>query len=132
VANIIPADDDIYYGQAACESLIRVAVANQSLYSVDTAGKKRSKVGSVEVEYFDGTSKEVWGEFADNLQNLCPLIWGYTGLASKNTLCISPSDRFVISPCLCIDPCDCSDEQKGIYEDEWCNGASSTNDDPFQ
>jgi len=135
IANLIPLDDTVNQPEATCKSLRNAAIVNQSRYSVDETGKKREKVGTVEIEFFDGTSKEVWSGFLNNLQNLCPLILGYTGLASNNTFTINPGDRFVISPCNCIDPCDCASEQLAIYEEEFCNprfdGDTSTTD-PFQ
>jgi hypothetical protein len=107
---------------------------NLSLSSIDLDGKKREKVGMVEIEKYD-RSVNPWTRFLDSLNSLCPFLpgGGYTGLPSTNTMVINPSDRFVISPCLCIDPCDCAAEQKALFEDEWCNDTIGVNDDdPFQ
>ena len=132
VTNQIPADDEIYTAEATCKSLRNAALVNLSLYSVDTAGKKREKVGKVEVEYFDGTSKEAWSRYLDSLRDLCPLVLGYTLESTTNNMSIAPGEQFLISPCGRTDLCDPDRPNESIYGTEWCNPLRDDNNDPFQ
>ena len=132
IANQIPEDDTEYQPEATCKSLRNAAIANQSRFSVDQAGKKREKVGVVEVEYFDGTSKKVWESFLDNLPNICSLLLGYTGFLTSNMMSIAPGEKFIVNPCTVDDLCD-PDQSGTIYGEEWCSTTSSlVDDDPFQ
>ena len=74
----IPEDDDQYYGEALCKTLRLCGVVNKSKWVADEQGKRREKVGEVEVEHFESTSGDPWGDFLKSLNTLCPLVFGYT------------------------------------------------------
>jgi hypothetical protein len=96
IANQIPADNAIYYAEALCKGLRAMAFANKAKFQVDTKGTKREKVGDVEVEKFQGTSIDPWGDFIKSLVDLCPII-GYTGLIQGIGMQISPGDVFKLT-----------------------------------
>lgn len=96
ISNQIPADDEIHFAEALCKGLRAIAFANKAKYLVDSKGTKREKVGDVEVERFEGTSKDPWGDFIKSLTDICPII-GFTGLKQGIGMTISPSDKFVIT-----------------------------------
>jgi hypothetical protein len=101
VTNQIPADDDQYYSEALCKCLRANAIVNASKYTVDDSGKKREKVGQVEIEMFEGTNKDVWKDYLDSLRDLCPLLpgGGYLGLPSTRGILVNPSDPVIVNPC---------------------------------
>lgn len=135
VDNVIPENDDIYFGQAACETLKRIGLANLALFTVDGSGIKREEVGQVEIEYFDGTRKEIWDKYLDSLYNICPLFFGYQIPSTSNMMTINPGSSLVdtINPCCqtCYaSPCTCSSDYEGeIYGDQDYCGPSN---DGFQ
>ena len=90
------------YPEILCKALKAIALTNQPKASVDTAGKKKEKVGDIEVEKFEATSIDNWKNFIDSLKDVCPLL-GYTGLSSGAGMTISPSEKFIISTCPCPD-----------------------------
>lgn len=74
----IPEDDDIYYGEALCKTLRLCGIVNKSKWVTDDQGKRREKVGEVEVELFESSSGDPWGDFLKSLNTLCPMVFGYT------------------------------------------------------
>lgn len=96
ISNQIPADDSAYYPEALCKGLKAIAVANQAKFQVDLKGLKKDKSGSVELEYFEKTSSDPWGDFIKSLTDLCP-IFGYTGLNQGTGMRINPGDAFKIT-----------------------------------
>lgn len=87
----IPEDDDQYYSQALCLSLQQCGIYNLSISSAGSAGRKREKVGQVEVENFEKT-RNPWREYLNSLQSLCPILpgGGYT-LPQVSNFKINPS-----------------------------------------
>lgn len=96
IANQIPSDDDIYYAEVLCKGLKAIANTNKAKYQVDTKGTKKEKVGDVELEKFQSTSTDPWGDYIKTLAVICP-IFGYTGLNLGIGMQISPSDVFQIT-----------------------------------
>jgi hypothetical protein len=96
----LPEDDDQYYAMALCLSLRAIAIANNARYQVDVAGKRKEEVGDVEIQWFEGTSGNVWPNYIDSLKDVCPL-FGYTGLSTGIGMKINPGDKFIINKCPC-------------------------------
>lgn len=96
IANQIPADDDIYYAEALCKGLKAIAHANNSKFQVDLKGLKRDKTAAVELEFFERTTIDPWGDFIKSLADLCPIL-GYTGLNQGIGVCINPGRKFSIT-----------------------------------
>ena len=96
IANQIPADDAVHFPEALCKGLRAIANANNAKFQVDTKGTKREKVGDVELEKFEGTTINPWGNFIKSLTDICP-IFGFTGLKQGIGMQISPSDAFEIT-----------------------------------
>ena len=96
IANQIPADDAIHFPEALCKGLRAIAFANKAKYEVDSKGTKKEKVGDVEVEKFQSTSADPWGDFIKSLTDICPII-GFTELKQGIGMQISPSDKFKIT-----------------------------------
>ncbi len=101
VDNRIPEDDDIYYSQALCLSLKQCAVVNLSLSSVSAYGKKKEKVGQVEVEKFN-RAYNPWREYIESLKTLCPLLpGGGWSPSSPSYIKINPSEPVEVNPDCC-------------------------------
>lgn len=96
IANQIPADDAIHFAEALCKGLRAIAFANKAKFQVDTKGTKKEKVGDVEVEKFEGTSIDPWGDFIKSLTDICPIL-GYTDLTQGIGMQINPSEIFKIT-----------------------------------
>ena len=96
IANQIPADDAIHFAEALCKGLKAIGLTNKAKFQVDSKGTKREKVGDVELEKFEGTSIDPWGDFVKSLTDICPLI-GFTGLKLGIGMQISPSDVFKLT-----------------------------------
>jgi hypothetical protein len=100
IANQIPADNAIHFAEALCKGLRAIAFANKAKFQVDTKGTKKEKVGDVELEKFEGSSVNPWGDFIKSLVDICPLI-GFTGLKNAGItsigMQISPSAVFKLT-----------------------------------
>lgn len=96
IADLIPADDAIHFAEALCKGLRSIAFANKAKFQVDTKGTKKTVVGDVELEKFQGTTQDPWGDFVKSLIDICPLL-GFTGLIQGIGMQISPSDKFKIT-----------------------------------
>lgn len=95
-------DDDENYAEVLCKSLRAIALANQAKYSVDVSGKRKEEVGDVEIQWFEGSSHDVWGNFIDSLKDICPL-FGYTGIDTGIGMKINPGKKIKINKCPCPD-----------------------------
>ena len=98
ITNQIPADDSIYYSEALCKALRAIALVNKAKFEVDEKGTKKEIVGDVELERFEASSIDPWGDYIDSLQDICPIL-GYTGLNAGIGILISPGDEFIINDC---------------------------------
>ena len=122
IANQIPADAAIHFAEALCKGLRAIAFANRAKFQVDEKGTKKEKVGEVEVEKFQGTATDPWGDFIKSLPDICAIL-GYTGFNPGIGMQISPSTPFVI------------DDGPNLGDlgtlDITCTGVDSTNTDTF-
>lgn len=89
-------DDLDNYGEIACKSLRAIATVNLSKAVVEVGSTKREKVGEVELEYFAQSSSNLpWKEFIKSLNDLCPIMYGYsfkttTGMVINTTTIPNP------------------------------------------
>lgn len=96
ITNQVTADDSIHFAEALCKGLKALAFANKAKFDVDFKGTKREKLGDAELEKFESTSANPWGDFIKSLPDICP-IFGYTEINSAIGMAISPSDAFTIT-----------------------------------
>jgi hypothetical protein len=97
VVSVLPSDDCQYMGEAKCKLLVYAGEINRMKSSVDSGGKKREKVGEVEVEFATENIRFVWDDFIKYAKNkVCPL-FGYKYPLKKGMI-INPSDEIKVNP----------------------------------
>lgn len=78
-------DDDINTAQVQCESLYSIIMKNKFLATVSNGGGiKREKTYMEEVEYYDSNVENPWDSLASQIQDICPIAFGWYGFASKS------------------------------------------------
>ena len=119
IAYQIPADDDTYYSEALCKGLRGIGLANNTKFQVDQKGIKKDKIGSAELEKYEDSSANPWGNFVKSLSTICPL-FGYFGISSAIGMKINPSDKHTIDNEATVDDL--------VDVDISCPGTSNTDD----
>jgi hypothetical protein len=89
-------DDSVKYAEVLCKSLRAIALANKAKFQVDLKGLKKDKAGGVELEFFEGTTQDPWGDFIKSLADICPIL-GYTALKPGIGMSINAGDKFKIT-----------------------------------
>ena len=104
ILNQIPADDEIYYSEALCKTLRAAALLNKAKFAVDSANIKREKVGDIEKENYESTSRFAWDDYIKSLADICPYLPGGGYTPSRTIgMKINPSDVLVIDNCINTD-----------------------------
>lgn len=86
-------DDDIYYAEILCKLLMVVANASLSKVSSDPDGITKEKLGDHDVTYGGlADYKQVWRDFKDNLDNVCPL-FGYNPKGGSGKVVINTGEK---------------------------------------
>lgn len=78
-------DDDQYYGEVFCKTLQACLEYGKGIHEGTSSGKRRERVGGVEVEVDDYKSSDAWQNRLDNLNGICPL-YGYSPSTSSSTV----------------------------------------------
>lgn len=78
-------DDSQYYGEVFCKTLQLCLEYGKGIHEGTSSGKRRERVGGVEVEVDDFQSVDAWQSRLDNLSGICPL-YGYTPTTASNTV----------------------------------------------
>lgn len=68
-------DDDIYYSEVLCKTLMAAAKANKAL-SAGGNDIKREKTYMEEIEYHNRTDSGLWDQYLESLPDVCPLLPG--------------------------------------------------------
>lgn len=71
-------DDSSNQLEVLCKSLRTIAEVNRAKWQVDNKGVKREKLEELEIERFENSSRDPWGDFIKQLPEIYKAI-GYTG-----------------------------------------------------
>jgi len=92
-------DDNTKYSEVLCKSLNVAGVQNRAFAAADGAGGvKRTKVGPIEEEFYQGSAVDGWDQYISDLTLICPMLPGggyelYKGVG----ITVSPGDEIDVN-----------------------------------
>ena len=98
-------DDTTKYSEVLCKSLQASAIQNRAFASAEAGGGiKRTKVGPIEEEFYQGTSVTGWDKYIKNLTLICPMLPGggydlYVGIG----ITVSPGTTIDVNDTTSVD-----------------------------
>lgn len=104
-------DDSSNQVEVLCKSLRTIAEVNRAKWRVDSQGVKREKLEELEIERFEKTSRDPWGDFIRTLPEIYLAI-GYTGTEILKPIGIKINNGTAIT----VDTCtEYSDDSSQLY-----------------